>query len=380
MTEFPSLEPLEVSSGMVFGRRRSVAARPDDTAEPPAPRAVLEELLRPALERGSCRVAFSGGRDSSALLALAVGVARDHGLDDPIPVTLRFARHPRTHETDWQEQTIRHLRLDEWEILSLTDELEALGPIATSAVRRHGFYWPPNAHTIVPLLNSGRGGSLLMGTGGDEVFSPWIWKRAPLSQIVQAGPRRAIKHLVITSLPRRVQLRFWSRRALGLHWLQPAARQQVQRLYLARHRPRSDASSVRVENLRETRNFELTQAIFSAFARERDVDLVQPFFDPRFLRSIARTAPARGFSNRIVAMRILFGDLLPPPVVERVTKAKFTDVLWGARGRAFAERWDGTGVDPELVDTDALRQEWLKPRLDYRSLSPLQSAWRATTA
>ncbi|HYO46955.1 MAG TPA: asparagine synthase-related protein [Gemmatimonadota bacterium] len=377
LTGLLPLEALEVCSGMVFGRRRAPATRADAPSDGSGPRKVLEELLLPALERSPCLVAFSGGRDSSALLALASRLARNHGLDDPVPVTLRFAQHPRTDETDWQETTVRHLRLDRWEVLSLTTELEVLGPIAGPAVRRHGLYWPPNAHTLVPLLRAARGGVLVTGNGGDEVFSPWIWRRAPISRIVRAHPRRAVRYATFALLPASLQVRLWCRRTLGLPWLRPAARQEVYRLYLAKYRRRSPTWGDALENLLDTRHFELTQGIFAALAEEADAGLSQPFFDPRFLRAVAQAAP-RGFPTRSAAMEAHFGDLLPQRVVERSTKARFTDVLWGPDSRAFAERWDGTGLDPALVDPNALRLEWSKPRPDFRSLTPLQAAWLAS--
>src|SRR5687768_13200402 len=86
----PPLEPLEVHSGMVFGLRRTPPPPPDATTKATAVRDVLEELLVPALSRTPCLVAFSGGRDSSAMLAMAVHVARRHGLEHPVPITFRI--------------------------------------------------------------------------------------------------------------------------------------------------------------------------------------------------------------------------------------------------------------------------------------------------
>ena len=76
------LSPLEVASGLVFGLLPAAEAAP--AAGPPEdPLEALEAAVRPALERSPCVVSFSGGRDSSAVLAVATQVARREGL--PLP-------------------------------------------------------------------------------------------------------------------------------------------------------------------------------------------------------------------------------------------------------------------------------------------------------
>src|SRR5687767_11444455 len=112
---------------MVFGPRRPPAPSPDASIKTTGVREVLEELLVPALSRTPCLVAFSGGRDSSALLAMATRVARRARLEPPVPITLRLKKHPRTWESEWQEETVRYLGLDDWEIISLDYELDTLG-------------------------------------------------------------------------------------------------------------------------------------------------------------------------------------------------------------------------------------------------------------
>ncbi|HZC13844.1 MAG TPA: hypothetical protein VE270_07480, partial [Thermoleophilaceae bacterium] len=66
-------------------------------------RAAFEDVVRGALQRPLCVVSFSGGRDSSAVLALAMHVARCDGLPLPIPLTMRFPRYARTNEDEWRE-------------------------------------------------------------------------------------------------------------------------------------------------------------------------------------------------------------------------------------------------------------------------------------
>jgi asparagine synthase (glutamine-hydrolysing) len=125
------------------------------------------------------------------------------------------------------------------------------------------------------------------------------------------------------------------------------------------------------------RNLEVASAITAALARDAGVNLVEPFFDPSFVRAVCEDAPPQGYGTRSAPMKRYFGDLLPPRVTERSTKAVFTEVFVGARTRGFAEEWDGTGLDPELVDVEALRRVWLSKVPDLRSLLPLQAAWLA---
>ena len=72
-----TLARLEVATAIAFGRdagRPSFARR---TAAPPL--AALERALIGALRRAPCVVSFSGGRDSSALLAVATRVTSTSG-------------------------------------------------------------------------------------------------------------------------------------------------------------------------------------------------------------------------------------------------------------------------------------------------------------
>ena len=362
----------------MFGRRRSPGLVPELAPGGAGPRKTLERLLLPALERPPCWVAFSGGRDSSAILAAATRIARDHGLEDPVPLTLRFALHPRTSETDWQELVVRHLGLARWEIMPTTSELEAVGPVAAPALRRHGLYWPPNAHTLARLFQAARGGVLITGNGGDEIFTPRATKRPSLGEFATARPRRkAFKYGAYALLPRSLRIRVWTRRTLRLPWLRPTALREVRRLYAMRFRDRKTSWRNGARTLLASRYLELTLGTFEALARDAGMRLVQPFYDPSFLGAVADVAPRNGFPDRAAAMRELFGDLLPHRSIERPTKASFTEVFYGPACRAFAESWDGTGLDTTLVDPDGLRREWSRPRPDFRALSPLQAAWLA---
>jgi asparagine synthase (glutamine-hydrolysing) len=331
------------------------------------------------LEIAPCFVSFSGGRDSAALLSLATRLARQRGLADPVPVTLRFENRPRSDENDWQEMTIDHLGLRRWEIVTIGDELDPLGPVAIEVLRRHGLFWPPVAHRIAPLLEIARGHALIFGTGGDEVFSPWIRHPALKRFAVRGCPaRKMLKRAAFNVLPGRLRIYLRFRRQAALPWLRPLARREIGRKYRAtlRHSGRSWARAI--QSIPESRNFELTEATLAAMARDAEVSLIQPFVDPGFLATLGESAPRRGFRTRAAAMELYFGDVLPPKLLQRTTKAVFDELHTGRRSRAFARAWDGRGLDSALVDPEALRSEWLSPSPGYRSLTAMNAAWLAS--
>jgi asparagine synthase (glutamine-hydrolysing) len=104
-----------------------------------------------------------------------------------------------------------------------------------------------------------------------------------------------------------------------------------------------------------------------------------PFADALVLAAIVREGGRTGFSSRTAAMQYLVGDLLPEPVISRPSKATFMGAFWNRHSTAFAADWDGSGVDPALVDVTKLRQVWLdmEANPDFRTVPLLQSAWLA---
>src|SRR5215471_5458274 len=108
------------------------------------PRVAFAESMVAALSRPPCVVSFSGGRDSSLVLALAVDVARREGLSLPVPVTVRTAGDADAEELSWQESVVRHLGLDDWDRVAIGEELECIGTEAGQILLRHGVLWPAN--------------------------------------------------------------------------------------------------------------------------------------------------------------------------------------------------------------------------------------------
>jgi asparagine synthase (glutamine-hydrolysing) len=275
--------------------------------------------------------------------------------------------------------TIDHLGLQRWELVPIGDELDPLGPVATRVLRRNGLFWPPVAHRIVPLLEAARGRVLVFGTGGDEMFSPWGPHPFQERLDFRVRPfRKAAKRAAFNLLPARLRIYVRLRRRRHLPWLRPVARREVERRYRAVLRRRRKSWAETIQRLPDSRNFELTQSIFAAMTRDAEVSLVQPFFDPGFIRALGESAPRLGFPSRAAAMVLHFGDVLPPKMLERTTKAVFDELHGGRSSRAFAETWDGRGLDSAWVDPEALRREWLSPRPEYRSLTALNAAWLAS--
>jgi asparagine synthase (glutamine-hydrolysing) len=97
--------------------------------------------------------------------------------------------------------------------------------------------------------------------------------------------------------------------------------------------------------------------------------------DPVFLAALASAGGRLGFGDRTTAMRAIFAEALPDAVLSRPTKARYSEAFWGQRTREFAARWQGGGVDDELVDPAALKTEWLKANPHEDSAMLLHAAW-----
>jgi asparagine synthetase B (glutamine-hydrolysing) len=349
-----------------------------DVKDVRAPLAALEEAVLPALERTPCLVSFSGGRDSSCVLAVATRAARREGLPPPVPVTLRVPNAPMADESAWQETVVRHLGLRDWELLEAGDELERLGPLSLSVLRRHGVLYPPNTFLQIPLLEAARGGCLLSGLGGDELFASWRWRNHAdaLARRRRPTPLDPLR-LAYAASPG--VLRAWREqrryRLRGLVWLRPEAARSASRLAAAARAEQPRSWSRWVDWFARRRSVSAPQWSLSLLATDAGTVLVHPLLDPGFLAAIARAGGRLGFGDRTAAMHAVFGELLPEAVLSRPTKARYSEALWGHGTRAFADAWNGSGVDDVLVDPVALREEWRGPAPHEDSAMLLHAAW-----
>ncbi len=345
-----------------------------------APREVLELILREQLQRSPCLVAFSGGKDSSTLLAVVTHVARRDGLPLPVPITNRFPAIAETEESEWQEQVITSLDLDDWIRLDWGDELDLLGEFGRRVLRRHGLIFPTNAHFLEPMLEQAAGGALITGIGGDELLGPH--PRAIASALVHRRrlPRRStLKAFALEVAPRAVRVEAQARRApiRRFRWIRSEVRLAVAREYVLGWESvplRWDRSLAR---LWRGRYLQCLRVTLEVLGRAHEATAAAPFLDPRLLRAYAHAWGAGGPGGAVTGHGALAGGLLPATVLRRRTKASFDEAFWNRSTRAFAERWDGRGLDPNLVDIDALREEWQSPLPTPQSSMLLQQAWLA---
>lgn len=357
-------------------------------AEPPlpvVPREVeplqaLEEAVRPALRRAPCFVMFSGGRDSSLVLAVAGRVARREGLELPIPITHVFPDYPETDEDEWQKLVLRHLRLPDRRRQVFGGEFNLLGPIVRDSIRQHGLIAPAGSHLIVPTLAEASGGSVMTGMDGDGLFNGGSF--AQVRAVFLRGERPTLRTplSIARGLAYRPLRRAVARRRDPWHlgWLRPEAHDQWKALEAAEAATEPLQWNKYVAWWARRRHVIARRQALAVLAQAYDVELVHPLLDARFLGALAQRGGPWGWGRRTAALRALFGRLLPDVLLNRESKADFTRAYWSSDTREFIAGWDGSGLPTDLVDTDALRAVWLEERPDVRTGLLLHAAWAAS--
>jgi asparagine synthase (glutamine-hydrolysing) len=342
----------------------------------------MEKVVRRALLRPPCVVSFSGGRDSSAVLAVAAHVARREQLAPPIAVTLTFPGCESADETAWQALVLRHLGIEDWIRLPFDDELDVVGPHARTVLSRCGLLWPANVHSHLPIAAQAAGGTVLTGFGGDELLttSSFYYRvNTVLTGQARLRPRDLVRIAVCHGPKpvRRAGMRWRLRAAPPYPWLRPAAARAVREATVQAmiEDPVHWGRSVD-HGWWRTRYRKIGVESLGQVAALHGATACSPFADPTMLAAIAGEGGRCGFSSRSAAMQHLVGDLLPPELVGRVSKAEFGRAFGNQHAHALASRWDGGGIDPALVDVDALRRMWLSPgQPDSRAFSLLQAVW-----
>ena len=245
--------------------------------------------------------------------------------------------------------------------------------------------WPVALHLKPAVLTQlGGGGSFVTGEGGDEVLGrrrgaqvSRLWRRHP--RALRAHDLRAAASAAAPRPYRRNRVRSQLDSAEMQPWLRPTARERHHRLTAAdiAHEPLTTRRSL--EWLLTRRGAALASHNYATLAAEHGLTMYEPLLEPRFVRSFARAAGTWGHVSRTEAMRALFSELLPDVVLARRTKAYFNRAFMGEETRAFSERWDGSGLDDDLIDVDVLRAEWLSPFPSAISTPVLHAAWLATS-
>jgi hypothetical protein len=366
--------PLEIASGLMFGIDEAVEPLPAHVGS--TPQQALRDAVRAALVKPPCVVAFSGGRDSSALLALTTDVARREGLALPVPVTMRFPGAPATHETEWQETVISHLGLDDWVRLEFHDELDYVGPYSQQLMRRYGVRWPINDYVDLPLLEHAKTGSFIDGVDGDSVFSSSYFILLQTLRGRRLPGRTALRDLLFMLKPTSARRAEARRGVDGLPWLTRAAQDEVVERFACDIASEPVSYAKRLHWFYRSRHLAALQASTAALAADANTMLVRPLIDRTFLVALAQQVGAFGFNGRTHMMHKLFGHLLPEVSLNRKTKATFPN-YWGPGSQALAADWQGEGVDPAYVDHDALRRIWSAERIDHRTALLIKSIWLA---
>jgi asparagine synthase (glutamine-hydrolysing) len=374
------LSPLESAVDDAIGEAEAEPALPT-VPEELAPLEALEEALLPALLRPPCFVMFSGGRDSSVVLAVAARAARKEGLELPIPITHVFPNYPETDETGWQSLVLRHIGLRDHHRQVFGSEFNLLGPAVRESIRQHGLIAPAASQLFVPTLAEARRGSVITGLDGDGLFNGGSFAhvravflrherptlRTPLS-IGRALTLRGVRQVVAGH-----------RDPSRLVWLRPEARERIRTLDAAESATEPLLWNRYVSWWARRRHVVSRSQALAELARVHEVQLVHPLMDKRFLAAVSQWGGRWGWGRRAAALRAQFGGLLPNAVLSRESKADFTRAYWGADTRDFIEEWDGAGLPDDLVDPEALRGVWRSDQPDARTGLLLHAAWAAAS-
>ncbi len=376
------LTPLDLATARMLGEdRREPLPRVGRDA---SLRDALFDVIGPALECEKCLVAFSGGRESSWLLAAATVAARLRGHRDPIPVTLRFPESASSRAMDLQERVIAHLGLDDWERVEIDDEFEMLGPYARRALTGAGVLFPANAYVFLPLLDRARGGWLLAGGGLTDFFLYWRWSGVADVLARRRRPRRRdVTNIAQALMPRVRAARSTSRRAETMPWLQENAARQFDAMAKRRAEDAPLGFDAALRRQRTHRCQLGTGRSLDALAAFAGARITLPFREDRYLAAVAAGGGPRGWGDRSATLRRLVGDLLPEELFRRSDGRHQRRPHFGAPSRAFGERWSGEGLDKNIVDTDKLRATWASGVFPWQATVLFQLAfahdeWNAT--
>ena len=337
------------------------------------------------LDDSPCFVLFSGGCDSSLILAAATAACRGTGHADPVAVTYRYSSVPAADERRYQELMVERLGLGEWIVVDLDDDGDLLGEPATAALREHGLVWPPAVLAHTAVLDRLDPGLVLSGEGGDEVFGP-----RRVTPVLEEGMRvrhggrpsraaaRAVRYVVAPRAWRARQARAGVSRAYAPDWLAPELRDD-----LVRRLGALDA----LEPLRPSRYFDYSMSLPWVWIGRRNVRAVHarfglrweaPLYDPTVHGALAGSVRWHEYRGRVTILRRHFAELLPAEIVERRTKGFYNAAYLGASTREFARRWTGRGL-PEGVDAEWLKEHWTSAEQIHAGTSLLlHQAWLAT--
>lgn len=375
---FHRLSPFQLATGWVGGFDHVDLPTVDPSR---SPRQYFEDALLRALTRPPCVIAFSGGRDSSALLAVAMNLARREHLPEPVAATHDFRGCGAADEREWQELVIRHLGVADWCKVTDVDAFDVLGGRAQKGLRRFGVLFPALVHCHEPLMELALGGSLVVGEGGDELLG--LQRMTPIASMIRRRrpPKLGLLPMLVRSLAPRPARRALCRREVSSSDLHPWLPVELQVAHLEQDaKDFADAplrwdDAIRRQVGRRSGRVGLSNV--AAVCRASDVAFSHPFLDPHFVESWAVTGGRIGRVSRTGMMRELFGDVLPDEVCRRDSKAHFGGVAVGGPSADFLREWNGEGVDTSVIDLDALRRACAETDPVFGTQLLLQTGWLA---
>jgi asparagine synthase (glutamine-hydrolysing) len=366
-----------MASGVVFGADPDAAPLPNDVTLTALE--ALERAMLPALESERCFVSFSGGRDSSAILACATRLAKREGLRPPTPTILTYEGIPEMDESSWQKRVLDHLEIhDVHRIPVNVPEMDLLGPLGCRYLERYGLLWPGLYHSLDPQVQALGGAVILTGIDGDALFGAWVGARLVTVSKRAARPEaRDLLRAVYASSPLRLKLAVKRRQKTGprFPWLQERAQREVAEANARQAAEQPIRWDRWVRWLSRRRYLMLERRSIQLVGDQNETMFVHPFLDPTFLAALARQGGATGWGGRTTTMRALFGELLPDDVLARKDKADMTRLYLGPETQHLASEWRGGGVDTELVNEQALRRTWARGLEDVQTISLLQQVW-----
>lgn len=362
---FPSAGTLtewEIATGWVSGRLPPPCAAGGQDHRP-TPLAALEQAVLPALNRPPCVVSFSGGMDSSFVLAVAALAARKNGLAPPIPVSWQVSGAPAADESARQATVLAELDIHDRVILQAGDDLDFVGPVAGRLLSSWGLRYPGNLHLHLPLLEQVVGGSLLTGVGGDQVLTSW------------ATPPSGMRSRGRTALPLAVRVALSRRRHRADTWLHGTVHRDLLRRL---EKEACDEPVTPVGRLSwqvSSRALAMGVANLDSVARDLDVQVINPLLDTTFHRALGRSLDDETELTRAEMIGVIGGSNLPPVVARRRPKARFDEVLVRRHTRDLVAGWNGAAIPADLVNCRALRERWSSSSFPTATSLLLQSVW-----
>lgn len=335
----------------------------------------MEEVVTRAFAGGKqVFVAFSGGRDSSAVLAVAATVARREGFPPPIALTYVWPAISSVDESTWQQIVLQKYPEVTQACISVTDEFDLLGSAARTHLERRGLIWPFTAHSADSLHSSAADGVLLDGEGGDELFGPT--RLRILKNIRRFRPHPDLAPMLGAALLPAQLRRHANQCTVGRPWLRGATGKRITAA-LARELDETPLSAAReIASVPQRRGGRMARANIAAEARRHGVLRMSPLLDPLVVGAVAQRAGFLGWANRTEAMKDVFADVVPDAVLSRTDKPNFSDALWGPSTMKWLSQWDRrSGVDPSTVSISALVEQWSRRTPHVGTAMLAQAAW-----